>query len=161
MKPFSLKTSSLFFGVCLFVVASVPRLWSLGAHWTSDEAGWLDRSTEFMSAVEMGVFSETLVTFHPGVITMWVAALRTFFTEPHISVQGLALARWFIGVVLLIGIGIAAIAAIPVIWALDCTHRCHVSILLSALFSPIPSRPHRCVGGDFCPVNSPVPPALL
>ncbi len=108
MKLFSQKTSSLFFGVCLFVVASVSRLFSLGDHWTSDEAGWLDHSTVFMAAVEMGAFSETLVTFHPGVITMWLAALRTFFTEPHISVQGLALARWFIGVALLIGIGVAA-----------------------------------------------------
>ena len=109
MKPLFLKNSSLFFGVCLFVVAGATRLFSLGAHWTSDEAGWLDHSTVFMTAVEMGAFSETLVTFHPGVITMWIAALRTFFTEPHISVQGLALARWFIGVALLIGIGVAAV----------------------------------------------------
>ena len=70
--------------------------------------GWLDRSTEFMAIVELGDFSETLVAHHPGVITMWIATLRTFFTEPHISVQGLALARWFIGVVLLSGIGVAA-----------------------------------------------------
>ena len=109
MKPLSQKTSSLFFGVCLFVAVSASRLFSLGAHWTSDEGGWLDHSTVFMTAVEMGAFSETLVTFHPGVITMWIAALRTFFTEPHISVQGLALARWFIGVALLIGIGVAAV----------------------------------------------------
>ena len=109
MKPLSQKTSSLFFSVCLFAAASVPRLFSLGAHWTSDEGGWLDHSTVFMTAVEMGAFSETLVTFHPGVITIWVAALRTFFTEPHISVQGLALARWFIGVALLSGIGVAAV----------------------------------------------------
>ena len=86
----------------------VSRLLSLDAHWTSDEFGWLDHSTVFMAVVEMGAFSETLVTFHPGVITMWIAALRTFFTEPHVSVQGLALARWFIGVALLIGIGVAA-----------------------------------------------------
>ena len=109
MKPLSQKTLSLFFGMCLFVAASVSRLFSLGDHWTSDEGGWLDHSTVFMAAVDMGAFSETLVTFHPGVITMWIAALRTFFTEPHISVQGLALARWFIGVVLLIGIGVAAV----------------------------------------------------
>ena len=108
MKPLSPKTSSLFFGACLFVVASMSRLFSLGDHWTSDEGGWLTHSTVFMAAVEMGAFSETLVTFHPGVITMWLAALRTFFTEPHVSVQGLALARWFIGVTLLIGIGVAA-----------------------------------------------------
>ena len=109
MKPLSQKTLSLFFGVCLFVTASMPRLFSLGAHWTPDEGGWLDHSTVFMTAVDMGAFSETLVTFHPGVITMWIAALRTFFTDPHISVQGLALARWFIGVALLIGIGVAAV----------------------------------------------------
>ena len=109
MKPLSLKTPSLFLVLCLFAVASVSRLFSLGAHWTADEAGWLDRSTVFMAAVEMGNFSETLVAFHPGVITVWIAALRTFFTDPHVSVQGLALARWFIGVVLLIGIGIAAV----------------------------------------------------
>ncbi len=109
MKPFSQKTSSLFFSVCLFVVASASRLFSLGVHWTSDERGWLDHSTVFMAAVEMGAFSETLVTFHPGVVTTWLAALRTFFTEPHISVQGLALARWFIGIALLIGIGVAAV----------------------------------------------------
>ena len=108
MKPLSQKTSSLFLGVCLFVAAGASRLFSLGAHWTSDEGGWLDHSTVFMAAVEMGAFPETLVTFHPGVITIWIAALRTFFTEPHISVQGLALARWFIGVVLLSGIGVAA-----------------------------------------------------
>ncbi len=109
MKLFSQKTSSLFFGMCLFVAASAPRLFSLGAHWTSDERGWLDHSTVFMATVEMGTFSETLVTFHPGVITMWLAALRTLFTEPNISVQDLALARWFIGVTLLIGIGMAAV----------------------------------------------------
>ena len=109
MKPFSQKTYSFFLGACLFVVASMPRLFSLGAHWTSDEGGWLDHSTVFMAAVDMGAFSETLVTFHPGVITMWLAALRTFFTEPHISVQGLALARWFIGVALLVGLGVAAV----------------------------------------------------
>ena len=109
MKPIPLKTSSLFFGACLFLAASVPRLFSLGAYWTSDEVVWLDRSTVFITAVEMGIFSETLVAFHPGVITVWLAALRTFFTDPHISVQGLALARWFIGVALLMGIGVAAV----------------------------------------------------
>ena len=108
MKLLSLKDFSLFLILCLFAVASVPRLLSLDAHWSSDETGWLHHSTVFMNAVEAGDFSETLVTFHPGVTTIWLAALRTFFTEPHVSVQGLALARWFIGVVLLIGIGVAA-----------------------------------------------------
>ena len=108
MKLLSLKDFSFFLILCLFAVASISRLLSLDAHWSSDETGWLHHSTQFMAAVKAGDFSETLVTFHPGVTTIWLAALRTFFTEPHISVQGLTLARWFIGVVLLIGIGIAA-----------------------------------------------------
>ena len=109
MKPLSLKNFSLFLVLCLLVVVGATRLLSLGAHWTSDEAWWLDRSTEFMTAVKAGDFSETLVAHHPGVMTVWIAALRTFFTDPHVSVQGLALARWFIGVVLLSGIGTAAV----------------------------------------------------
>ena len=109
MKLLPLKNFSLFLVLCLFVIVGATRLLSLGDHWTSDEAGWLDRSTEFMTAVEMGIFSETLVAHHPGVITVWIAALRAFFTEPHVSVQSLALARWFIGVVLLSGIGVAAV----------------------------------------------------
>ena len=39
MKPSSLKASSLFLVLCLFVVAGATRLLSLGDHWTSDEAG--------------------------------------------------------------------------------------------------------------------------
>ena len=61
-----------------------------------------------MSAVKAGDFSETLIAHHPGVMTMWIAGLRTFFTEMGVDVQNLALARWFIGIVLLIGIGVAA-----------------------------------------------------
>ena len=98
-----------FLFLCLFAVASAPRLLSLDAHWSSDEAGWLRRSAAFMSAVEASDFSETLVAHHPGVMTMWIAGLRTFFTETGVDVQNLVLARGFIGVVLLIGIGIAAV----------------------------------------------------
>ena len=108
MKLLSLIRSPLFLGLCLFAVASMPRLLSLDAHWSSDEAGWLRQSETFMSAVEVGDFSETLVAHHPGVMTMWIAGLRTFFIEPRVDVRNLALARWFIGVVLLIGIGVAA-----------------------------------------------------
>ena len=93
----------------LFVVVSVPRLLSLDAHWSSDEAGWLRQSATFINAVKKGDFSETLVAHHPGVITMWVVGLRTLATEPHVNVQNLALARWFIGVTVLIGLSIASI----------------------------------------------------
>lgn len=42
----------------------------LSAHWSSDEARWLQRSENFMSAVKQGKFSNTLITYHPGVMTM-------------------------------------------------------------------------------------------
>ena len=58
---------------------------------------WLGRSSDFMSAVKQSKFSETLIAYHPGVPTMWIAGLRTFFTEPQIDVENLAAARGFIG----------------------------------------------------------------
>ncbi|MCY3550542.1 MAG: glycosyltransferase family 39 protein [Candidatus Poribacteria bacterium] len=92
---------------CLFFIMGVPRLLSLDAHWSSDEARWLNRSAQFMSAVKQGEFSKTLVAYHPGVTTMWLAGLRTFWTEPGIDIPNLAHARWFVGVVVWSGIGIA------------------------------------------------------
>ena len=96
--------------VCgLFLIAFVLRVHALDAHWSSDEARWLRRSAQFMSAVKKGEFSETLIAYHPGVTTMWIAGLRTFFIEPRVDVKNLALARWFIGIVVSAGIGVACI----------------------------------------------------
>ena len=100
-------TTALIFAGCIFSCISVPRLLSLDAHWSSDEARWLRRSAQFMSAVKQGEFSETLIAHHPGVTTMWLAGPRTFFIPPRVDVPNLARARWFIGVVVWIGIGIA------------------------------------------------------
>ena len=102
-------TTALIFARCLFSCISVPRLLSLDAHWSSDEARWLRRSAQFMSAVKQGEFSETLVAHHPGVTTMWLAELRTFFILPRVDVPNLARAWWFIGIVVWGGIGIACI----------------------------------------------------
>lgn len=62
-----------------------------------------------MSSVRKGDFSETLIAYHPGVTTMWIAGLRTFFTDPRVNVENLAKARWFIGIVVWAGIGIACL----------------------------------------------------
>ena len=99
-------TTALIFAGCLFSCISVPRL-SLDAPWSSDEARGLHRSAQFMSAVKRGEFSETLIAHHPGVTTMWLAGLRTFFNPPRVDVPNLARARWFIGVGVWLGIGIA------------------------------------------------------
>ena len=98
---------TFFLALFLFAVASAPRLFALDAHWSSDEARWLHRSATFMSVIEGGNFSETLISYHPGVMTMWIAGLRTFFIEPQVDVPNLALARWFIGVAVLIGLVVA------------------------------------------------------
>jgi len=103
------KATRSFFILCLFSIVCIPWFLSLDAHWSSDEARWLRRSAQFMSAVKKGEFSETLIAYHPGVTTMWISGLRTFFTEPHVDVPNLARARWFIGVVVLAGVGIACL----------------------------------------------------
>ena len=97
------------FIICVFLIVSIPRLLSLDAHWNSDEARWLQRSENFMSAVEQGKFSDTLIAYHPGVMTMWIAGIRAFFVDTGIDVHNLIHARWFLGVVVLIGIGICGL----------------------------------------------------
>ena len=104
-----LKLEKFLLVFCFFLLLGVPRFLSLGAHWGSDETRWLNRSAAFMSSVERGAFDETLVTYHPGVMTMWCAGLRTFFTEPDVTVENLAAARFLIGLVVWIGIGVACL----------------------------------------------------
>lgn len=94
---------------CLFLIIGAPRLVSLDAHWSSDEARWLRRSAQFISAVKKAQFSDTLVAYHPGVTTMWIAGFRAFFTEPGVNTENLARARWFIGIVVWAGIGVACL----------------------------------------------------
>lgn len=86
----------LFLSICLLLLTLIPRLSTLESHWSSDEVLWLNRSSDFMSAIKRGDFSETRIAHHPGVPTMWLAGLRTFFTRPGINVENLAAARWFI-----------------------------------------------------------------
>ncbi len=95
--------------VFLFFCFSIPRLTHLDAHWNSDESRWLRRSARFMSTVKAGDFSQTVITHHPGVMTMWSAGLRTFFTPSDLDVLNLARARFLIGIFVWIGIGAACL----------------------------------------------------
>ena len=105
-EGFHKQASRLFLGVFLFVLLCVPRLFSLDAHWSSDEARWLRRSTDFIFAVRAGEFDQTLIAYHPGVMTMWVGGLRAFLldTAEQVSIKQLVFARWFIGTAVLIGL---------------------------------------------------------
>lgn len=62
-----------------------------------------------MSAVKRGQFPKTVIAHHPGVTTMWIAGVRTFFTDPRVDAKNLAHARWFIGIIVWVGIGICGI----------------------------------------------------
>ena len=100
-----MKTRSLFLVFGLFLILAPARIFTLDAHWTSDETTWLYRSAVFMGLVQSGEFQETRITHHPGVTTMWLAGLRRAFgyQEIWLSERDLATARWFICVVIIAG----------------------------------------------------------
>lgn len=62
------------FLVFLVFLIFLPRLLSLTLHWSSDESVWMERSRDFVIALEQGKFEDTLTTHHPGVTTMWLGA---------------------------------------------------------------------------------------
>jgi 4-amino-4-deoxy-L-arabinose transferase-like glycosyltransferase len=66
------------FGVVLLIIAALlPRIFSLGRAFTTDEAHqWVAyRSASFLTAVAEGRFADTIITGHPGVTTMWLGSL--------------------------------------------------------------------------------------
>ncbi len=107
--PTNQWVSSLIVAILLFMACFVPRFNQLDAHWSSDEARWLSRSAVFMDAVQRGQFDRTLIAYHPGVTTMWLAGLRTFFLDKLTweSSKDLVYARWFLGVTLVSGLVVA------------------------------------------------------
>lgn len=104
-----MKTRRYLWVCCLFLLLGAARFLSLADHWGGDETRWLHRSAEFLSAVKSGAFSETLIAHHPGVTTMWIAGLRSFFIDPGIDTENLLLARGFIGGTVWVGIGVAVL----------------------------------------------------
>ena len=104
-----MKTRRFLLLCCLFLILGSARFLSLDDHWGSDETRWLRRSSEFMSAVKAGEFSETLIAYHPGVTTMWIAGIRSFFSEPHLDTANLSQARFIVGLVVWAGIVIVCL----------------------------------------------------
>lgn len=101
-----MKTRTLLIAFGLFLIVGIPRLFTLDAHWSSDESRWLQRSSQFMQAVQTGQFEQTLQVYHPGVTTMWLAGIRRLFgnNETWRSQKDLALSRWFICVMVSAGL---------------------------------------------------------
>lgn len=59
----------------IIIIAFIPRLLDLSAFLTLDESLWLDRSRNFLLALQSHDWGETFQTGHPGVITMWSGCL--------------------------------------------------------------------------------------
>ncbi len=59
----------------IIIIAFIPRLLDLNAFLTLDESLWLDRSRNFLLALQGHDWGETFQTGHPGVITMWSGGL--------------------------------------------------------------------------------------
>ena len=69
------KRSTICIMVIMALITLAPRVSSLHSHWTSsDEDQWIGRSFRFLTVLHRGDFHETLLTYHPGVVTMWVGA---------------------------------------------------------------------------------------
>jgi hypothetical protein len=81
-RPIWLFLSYLVLGI----VALSVRLGKLGSYVTLDEVNfWIYRSETFLSAMRQGNYSETALSTHPGVTTMWLGSfgimLRNYLTD--------------------------------------------------------------------------------
>src|SRR5262245_5343805 len=57
------------------LVALLPRVLGLGQFVTTDEADhWMQRSEQFLRAIQSGNFAATAIAPHPGVTTMWLGS---------------------------------------------------------------------------------------
>ena len=59
----------------LISLTFLQRLLSLSLHWASDETLWMERSRDFFWAMQTGKFSNTHITYHPGVTTCWLGSI--------------------------------------------------------------------------------------
>ena len=63
--------------VAIFSVALLPRLAGIERYITPDELIWVYRSVGFREALRAGMWADTLLAGHPGVITIWLGAIST------------------------------------------------------------------------------------
>ena len=80
-KSVTISTFILF----LILPTFLPRLFSLSAHWASDESLWMLRSRDFFFALETGKFADTYIAYHPGVTTCWLGSVAIWNKYRHES----------------------------------------------------------------------------
>ena len=67
--------------ILIFVLAFAPRILSLDAFMMADEQLWIRRSVDFLKAVLSFDFRDTLISGHPGVVTMWLGSVPIAFAK--------------------------------------------------------------------------------
>lgn len=80
----SKKIFVIFFAIAVTIIGFLPRGLSPGAYWTPDEERWIERSLHFTSAIKEGRLKETIQSYHPGVLTMWVGGISLYPKYQHI-----------------------------------------------------------------------------
>lgn len=71
------------FGLALYGLALVLRLWGITQSVTADDQDWIGRAVDFAGAVEQRKPRDTYQSAHPGVPALWVAALVLAPAQVH------------------------------------------------------------------------------
>ncbi|MEM7346314.1 MAG: glycosyltransferase family 39 protein, partial [Chloroflexota bacterium] len=83
----------------LFLLALFPRINELQRFVTADEAKWVYRSAQFLSAFLQGDFAATTVNLTPAVTTTWLGSLGLVgYYQLNQAVLGVPLSDWLVSV---------------------------------------------------------------
>ncbi|MBN1995515.1 MAG: phospholipid carrier-dependent glycosyltransferase [Anaerolineae bacterium] len=94
-KPFLFAEAAISLG--LFLLALLPRAYALQHFVTADEAKWVYRSAQFLSAFLRGDFAATTVNLTPAVTTTWLGSLGlAAYHSLHWADIGLSLPEWLL-----------------------------------------------------------------
>lgn len=86
VHPPNLPATLLLLGL-LFLAAWLPRMAQLDAFVTPDERRWLQRSGNFLDALDQGDFASTYQAGHPGVTVMWAGSAGLLLKSPTYAQQ--------------------------------------------------------------------------
>src|SRR4051794_27044568 len=73
--------------VLLFLAAWLPRVAQIDSFVTPDERRWLQRSADFLFALDTGDYAATYQAGHPGVTVMWAGAAGIMAKLPDYGEQ--------------------------------------------------------------------------
>lgn len=90
-------TQNILTAAGLFLLALLPRIYSLQQFVTADEAKWVYRSAQFLAAFLRGDFAATSVNLTPAVTTTWLGSMGlALYYQAHRSVVGMPFTGWLL-----------------------------------------------------------------